>query len=157
MATKTYSIEMLSAETGIAARTLRSWIGHRVLPRPAGKTRAARYDENHVLRARVIRHLRERGDPLTVIRRIIAPLSTAQLTSLLPARSVVEAGGSAREQTLMESELAPAPVVANYPSVAWETVELMPGLLLMVKPDGPPAVKRTAGEIWRHYGLGARA
>jgi DNA-binding transcriptional MerR regulator len=97
MAIKTYSIEMLSAETGIAARTLRSWVGHRVLPKPAGKTRAARYDENHVLRARVIQRLRERGDPLTVIRRIIAPLARSAQVALAPAHECCrgERGGAA--------------------------------------------------------------
>jgi hypothetical protein len=44
----------------------------------------------------------------------------------LPAKSVaVESAGSGA-------------VVASYPSLAWETVELMRGMTLMVKSDGGP-------------------
>jgi DNA-binding transcriptional MerR regulator len=142
MATQTYSMETLSAETGIAARTLRSWIGRRLLPKPIGRSRAARYDESHALRARVIERLRNGGHTLRAIRSRIAPLSPSELTALLPNKRLVDEHG-----------VPPPPPATNYPFTMCEVVELMPGLKLMVEPNSGPASRRIADEICRHYSM----
>lgn len=142
MATPPYSIQVLQAESGIPARTLREWIRRRLLPKPSGRGRAARYDDRHLVRARVVQHLRIRDESLAAIRARIAALSEQQLLSLLPP---------APRPTTPEGVPLPPPA-PTYPSISWEVVHLMDGISLMVNPNRGPAVRRIADEIYRYYG-----
>ena len=49
MAERSYSLDELAAESGVNARTLRSWVTSKVLPKPIGQGRGARYSANHLL------------------------------------------------------------------------------------------------------------
>ncbi len=143
MAERTYSIDELAAECGINARTLRSWVTSKALPKPVGQGRAARYSAGHLLRARVIAQLRQRGESLQAIRGRIASLSPAQLNVLLTAPREVDSA----------QQPPPAP---TYPFAQWQMVQLMPGMALMVHSDGGPALRRIADEIYRHYNISTR-
>lgn len=139
MAERSYSLDELAAESGVNARTLRSWVTSKVLPKPIGQGRGARYSANHLLRARVIAQLRQRGDSLQEIRSRIGPLTPTQLHALImPPRE------GATPQT---------PSAPTYPFVNWQMVQLMPGLALMVQPKSSAAIQRIANEIYQQYSV----
>ena len=52
MAVGSYSIQQLQAETGVSARNLRYWIRLKLVPKPLGRGRGARYDDRHLVRVR---------------------------------------------------------------------------------------------------------
>jgi len=142
MAARTYSLRELQDLSGIQARTLRSWIKMKLISRPTGKGRGARYTEGQLLRARVIAQLRSKGTALRDIRAQLARLGDEQMSAMLRgARQVSEAQGPAPE----------APPAPTYPSVTWEVIELMAGLVLLVNPAKGPVMRRIAEEIHRHY------
>jgi DNA-binding transcriptional MerR regulator len=134
-----FTIQELTAKTGVPARTLRHWIREKLVPKPNGRGRGARYDERHLIRTRVVQHLRATMS-LRAIRSQIAAVSDEELAKLVPP---VRA---------MTPEGLPAPPPApTYPSTLWEVVHLMDGLVLMVNPT-KPVVRRIADEIYRYYG-----
>ena len=138
-----YSIHILAEQSGIAARTLRDWIKHKLLPKPLGRGRAARYDDRHLLRARAVQQLRGTGAPLRDIRIRLASLSEQELRALVPPAA-----------SPMTSHAAPAPPAdPTYPSIQWEVVELMDGMLLLVNPSRGPVLRRIADDIYRHYAM----
>jgi DNA-binding transcriptional MerR regulator len=140
---KTYSIRDLQALAGVKARTVRHWVRKRVLPKPLGKGRGARYTEGHVLRAKVTRQLRAQGASLPAIRLRLEGLADEQLQALLQS---------------VTPSVSPAvrvpPPEPNYPAVSWELVTLMDGLVLMVSSKGGAGLRRVAADIYRYYGGG---
>lgn len=142
MATGTFTIEVLQAETGVTLRTLRHWIRRKLLPKPIGRGRAARYDSRHLVRAHVIQDLRGKRLGLNAIHRRIASLSEEQLLAMLPPRP----------RALTPEGVPAPPPPPTYPSVTWEMIALMDGLTLMVNPSKGPALRRIADEIYRYYG-----
>jgi DNA-binding transcriptional MerR regulator len=144
MTNDSYTIQTLEAATGIQRRTLRSWIRENLLPKPLGKGRRALYDVRHLVRARVVKQLRDQGKSLRAIRAQIKMLSEAELMTLLP-----------REPRAVTAEGVPMPPPATtYPSVMWEVVPLMDGMMLMVDSRGRAGLRRIVEEIYRYYGGG---
>jgi len=142
MTNDSYTIEALEAATGVHGRTLRSWIRRNLLPKPNGKGTASRYDARHLVRARVIKRLRGQRQSLNAIRAQIKALSEPELLALLP-----------REPRAVSADGVPVPPPApTYPSVMWEVVTLMDGMMLLVNSQGGPALRRIADEIYRYYG-----
>jgi DNA-binding transcriptional MerR regulator len=142
-AAKTYSMQELQGLAGVRPRTLRHWVLERVLPKPIGRGRGARYTEAHVLRAKVTRGLRGQGLSLPAIRARLEGLAEDQLRALVPASpSVAPAAEGAR----------PPPPEPRYPAVSWEVVTLMDGLVLLVNPGRGAAIRRVAADIYRYYG-----
>jgi DNA-binding transcriptional MerR regulator len=152
----TYSIQALQAQSGVSARTLRHWVREKVLPKPFGRGRGARYDDRHVLRARVIHRLRATRLSLPAIRARIDKLSEPELLALVapePSATTTIAVPAPVPAQQSPAEAAPSPPPApTYPSSAWEVVELMDGLLLMVAGSKGPALRRIADDIYRYYG-----
>jgi DNA-binding transcriptional MerR regulator len=143
MAANLYSMQQLEAATGVTMRTLRQWIRLRLLPKPVGRGRGARYDQRHLVRAQVVLALRTKREPLRQIRQRIAELSEEQLGALVPAKPrATDATG-----------VPIAPPEPSYPSNKWEVVYLMDGLTLMVSGDRGPLPRRVADEIYRHYAM----
>lgn len=140
---KTYSIRELQGLAGVRARTVRNWVRKKVLPKPMGSGRGARYTESHVLRAKVTRHLRARGVSLPAIRRQLDGLREDQLVALLPP--------TAPSTPAPDGVPAPPPA-PNYPAVSWDVVTLMDGLVLLVNPSRGAAPRRIAADIYRYYG-----
>lgn len=138
---KTYGMPELQNLAGVSARTLRHWIRQKLLPKPLGRGRGARYTDGHVLRAKVIGHLRRQGAPLGTIRAQTERLSEEQLIALLPR---------ARPSLTPEGTPEPPPP-PSYPSVTWEVVALMDGLVLLVNSTKAPGLRRVADDIYRHY------
>lgn len=109
-----------------------------------GRGRAARYTEQHVLRARVIGQLRSKRLPLRDIRAQLGRLTDEQMVAMLPRP---------RAAHLTPEGLPQPPPAPSYPSVTWEVVALMEGLVLMVNSSKAPGVRRVADDIYRHYSV----
>jgi DNA-binding transcriptional MerR regulator len=139
----TYDMRTLAREVAVPARTIRHWIHERVLTAPLGKGRAARYDQRHLLRARVIAHMRGQRASLKQINKRIRDLSEVELKELLPK----PAGSVGPDGVPLEPE------EPSYPFYRWEVIELMDGLLLMVDPAKGAVYRKIAGDIFRHYGV----
>jgi DNA-binding transcriptional MerR regulator len=123
-------------------RTLRDWVHRKVLPRPVGRGRAARYTAQHLLQARATQHLRSSGAGLREIRNRLTALNEQELQALIPPPRPKTADGRPA-----------SPPEPTYPSMMWEVVQLMDGMVLMLNPDRGPVLRRIADDIYRHYGL----
>lgn len=142
MAVGTFTMQSLEQQTGVSARTLRHWIRQKVMPKPIGRGRGARYDDRHVVRARAVQHLRTSGRlSLAAIRSRISPLSDEQVLALIPPLP---------RPTTPDGVPVPPPA-PTYPAQTWEVVVLMDGLLLMVNPSQGAVLRRIADEIYRYY------
>jgi len=142
MGNGTYTIQTLLDELGISARTWRHWIRQKLVPRPIGRGRGARYDSRHLMRGRAVKALKAGGTSLRRIRGRIESLSEPELAALVPPLP--------RPTTPEGLPLPPPP--PTYPSVTWEVVELMDGRALMVNPSRGELLRRIADDIFRHYG-----
>jgi DNA-binding transcriptional MerR regulator len=143
MTTTLLGIHDLEKATGVPMRTLRHWARKRLLPKPIGRGRVARYTDSHLLRALAIKHLRLSKLSLNAIYKRIAPLNDEQLRALLPPPA---------RATTADGVPAPPPE-PTYPFAHWELVELMRGLFLMVDPRQGPVVRRIVDDIYRHYSV----
>jgi DNA-binding transcriptional MerR regulator len=133
-----FHIAEFQSRAGVQARTLRYWIKQKLLPKPVGRGRAARYTAGHLLRAKVIRHLRVQRTGFREIRSMLQSLSEEQLAATLPRPAVPDA--------------VPAPPPEpSYPSASWELVQLNAGLFMLVNPRRGPVVRQIADQIYRHY------
>ena len=132
----------LARMSGVPARSLRHWVRARLLPKPIGAGRGARYDERHLLRARAVLYMRAKTRSLEVVRERIDRLTHAEIVSFVEAHEQRAAGG------------VPAPPrEPAYPHATWEVVTLMDGMLLMVDPSKGAVLRRIADEIHRHYSV----
>jgi hypothetical protein len=134
----------LEQRSGVSARTLRHWIRQKLLPKPTGRGRGARYDDRHVVRAVVARQLRSTRASLPAIRTRIASLSDAELQAL--------AQSEARAASMSAGVVPSPPLAPSYPSTPWQVVTLVDGLVLMVNTTKGPLVRRIADDIYRYYG-----
>ena len=78
-ATERYSIDELSAETGVTPRTIRYYITEGMIPPAHGRGASATYDRRHLLKLKLIVELKDRFKPLETIKRELAGLSTDDL------------------------------------------------------------------------------
>jgi DNA-binding transcriptional MerR regulator len=74
-----YSIDQLSAETGISPRTIRYYITEGMIPPAHGRGASATYDRRHLLRLRLIVELKNEFKPLETIKRELDALTTDDL------------------------------------------------------------------------------
>jgi DNA-binding transcriptional MerR regulator len=139
---KTYAMHELQGLAGVQPRTLRYWMKLKVLAKPVGRGRGARYTDGHVLRARVIRQLRTQGLSLRAIRARIDALNEEQLTALLP---------KLRPNAVTGEGIPSPPPAPSYPFVSWEVVTLIDGLVLLVNTSKGPGLRRVVDDIYRHY------
>lgn len=72
-----YSLEELSALTGVSRRTIRYYIQLELVDRPDGETRAARYGPRHLEQLTRVRRLSAEGFSLNHIRHLIKEIPTA--------------------------------------------------------------------------------
>lgn len=63
-----YTIQQLSALSGVSVSAIRFYIRRGLIPRPEGNTRAARYGNEHLVRLRAITQARERNVTLDDLR-----------------------------------------------------------------------------------------
>jgi DNA-binding transcriptional MerR regulator len=142
MATRAFTMHELVAQTGVSVRTLRHWIRQKVVPKPIGRGRGARYDDRHLIRARAVAHLRKSGVSIARIRAQIGSRTDEELAAMVPPEA----------RALTPEGLPPPPPPPTYPSELWEVVPLMDGMALMVNPAKGEVLRRIADEIFRYFG-----
>ncbi len=143
MAAKHHSMRELQDMAGVQARTVRHWIRQKLIPKPLGRGRGARYTEQHVLLARVVQQLRAQRLSLRAIRTRLAQLTPEQMAAMLP---------KPRDARIAADGMPAPPPAPSYPSTSWEVVALMDGLVLLVNSSKAPGLRRIANEIYRYYG-----
>jgi hypothetical protein len=132
---------------GISQRTLTRWFAHGILGPAPRRGPGVGYTEGQVLRARAAGMLRVDIPSLDEICRLLDRATRAEL----------EAWAERGLPPLSPPEVVPAAVrAAAYPSVTCEHVDLAPGLALVVRADGDPAVRALAQEIYARFGPGRR-
>ncbi|HEX3777516.1 MAG TPA: MerR family transcriptional regulator [Polyangiaceae bacterium] len=130
----------LERAVGVQARTLRHWIRLKLLPKPLGRGRGARYMTTHVARANAIRRLRSERLSTPAIRARLTQLTEEQMAAMRPPVA---------PDTEAPREPPPEP---SYPFISWESITLIDGLVLLVSRSRGAAVRRIADEIYRYYG-----
>ena len=176
MTTGVYTSEQLVQLTGVGIRTFRHWIAVGILPGPRGRGPAARYDEQQLHRVRLVQALRAQGARLDEIKRRLSTMTPQEVHLIMatqpqsPSQPTQPRSPSEPTQpaTAVPANVAPSspaagPVAAasdatpaGYRVTSWDTIELMPGLLLMVGQNRGELVHRLAKEIWQHYGSSVR-
>lgn len=78
-ASETFDLKTLSAETGVAPRTVHFYVQQGLLPPPLGAGRAARYTAVHRDRLTLIRRLQDQHQPLAEIRKHLDRIPDAML------------------------------------------------------------------------------
>lgn len=83
MATRDYSIQDLTDQTGLPRRTIHFYTQQQILPPPQGAGLGARYGDEHLLRLRLIPLLRGQGLRLDDIRQRLNALDENAMRELL--------------------------------------------------------------------------
>jgi DNA-binding transcriptional MerR regulator len=149
------TIEELSERTDTPVRTIRFYISEELLPGPRGRGKAATYDEEHLLRLRLIRGLTEQHLPLAVIRDMTKDLSLDYVRALLAEATrrkgnvltlerespreyvtrLLEQARGVRERPSQPVYGAPAARPPSPPEERWRRLELAPGVELHLRED----------------------
>ena len=94
--TTPYSLKVLAELTGIEPRTIRSYIQSDLLPGPQTRGRNASYDENHLLRLKAIKRLKDvEGHSLRDIRQLLMSMTGEQIRKLADESNPTEQPTSA--------------------------------------------------------------
>jgi DNA-binding transcriptional MerR regulator len=88
---ESYSLKELCKEARVTERTVRYYIQEGLLPPPKGVGVFARYDQNHLLRLKLIRRLKEEYLPLAEIRNRLADLSQTELEDIATQSEILTA------------------------------------------------------------------
>lgn len=176
-----YLIGDLVEQTGLAPRTIRTYIARKMVPPPAGNGPAAVYGDEHVLRLTVIKRLRDEGHSLDAIQAALGDMSRAQMRAYVrrtqprePAKAPEPATPPSPVETpVLDGEPVPSgrrlPPTDGAPSVTmtardwtesaslpdtphWGIFPLLPGMALMVREDAAPVVRSAAAEILGRFG-----
>jgi len=139
-----YDIKRLLELAAISERTLRHWIREKLVPKPIGRGRAARYTADHLNRVRIIQHLRSTKLSLRKIRSVLSSRPEQELLAAIPKTA----------PRLPDALPPPLPEPA-YPHRLWQVLEVVPGLVVMVRADAGVMVRRIAQDIYEHYQLPA--
>lgn len=82
-----YTIAELEEETGVSARTIRYYVGQGLLAPAYGRGPSATYDLGHLLRLRLIQHLKEQRYTLTQIKDHLSRLTDEEIERMLGVES----------------------------------------------------------------------
>lgn len=78
-----YTIDELEDQTGVSARTIRYYIGQGLLAPAYGRGPSATYDLGHLLRLRLIQHLKSQRYSLSQIKEHVSRLTDAEIERML--------------------------------------------------------------------------
>ncbi len=136
---RSFTVEEVCAAAGIVPRTLKRWVAAGVVAPPTFRGRATRYDARQLAQARAARALLSKGRHLPEIARTTGKATLDELHRIAPP---------------------PEPPSPEVPHVAQpeipgmtrqRSVELLPGLSLMLRDDATPFVVNVAAEIVARY------
>ncbi len=137
--------------------TLRAWVRRSILPPATGRARGTRYSEEHVVRIRAVQALRGRGLGLAQAGTRVRSMTVEELAAFAshpPSVAAAPAPSPVGSPT-PAAQTPEAPVAYEFRAVEW--IKVMPGLTLMVDPNGGEILRRIAQEIVTRYGLRAGA
>jgi hypothetical protein len=176
-----YLIADLVERTGLAPRTIRSYIALKIVPPPVGNGPAAVYGDEHVLRLVAATRLRAEGASLNAVAAKLGTMSMAQVRAYVrkteprpadPAPAAPPQPASPVDPPVLEGEpvsarrqlprdgAAGGDLASRWPSdgaslpptAQWGIFPLLPGMALMVREDAAPIVKSAAAEILGRFG-----
>ena len=90
MENQTYTIQELSQITGLPRRTIHFYSQQGILPSPDGAGAGSTYNENHLVRLKLIPILRSQGKRLDQIREVFNSLDIEELRQQLLHRNLSE-------------------------------------------------------------------
>jgi DNA-binding transcriptional MerR regulator len=131
MSENEFSIQDLCDQTGLPRRTIHFYIQQEILPPPIGSGLGARYQAEHLLRLKLIPHLRQQGLKLDDIRRKFHATDRTGLEQLLaqtPASPLPLASAAAQAQ------------LAN-PAQAYLAYHLAHGIIVFAPKEIAPDVR----------------
>jgi DNA-binding transcriptional MerR regulator len=137
MGMRTWKLDELAREGGVAARTVRYYVQRGLLPAPVFKGRDTVYSDEHLLKLRAIRKLQDRFLPLDAIQ---AELERASLDAL---RELVEGAEQGHPYRDPPPE-APRVTTVDTHLSRWV---LAPGLELTLADDADAATRALADEL----------
>jgi DNA-binding transcriptional MerR regulator len=167
-----YTMSDLQERSGLSARTIRDYISSGYVNPPRGRGTAAEYDEESLLQVVSVARMRKRGESWSAVAEI-AGWSLEELRAFVkkteppapdpppppddpPAlegepvsRARLPRGGASPKDLSPGSRTSDAELPAG---ARWVLAPLLPGLVLMVKDDVSPLVRRAAAEIIERYG-----
>jgi len=142
-----YSMLDLEQRVGVPSRTLRFWIRKRLIGKPLGYGRGARYTEEHLQRATLVQRLRAQRQPLGRIANQIKALTAAEVAAQL--------GSVDPAPTTASIVLRPDPysvlAARTKPPIEWHMRLLETGVVLMVNAAAPPDVQYRAEQVYLSY------
>jgi DNA-binding transcriptional MerR regulator len=142
-----YKLDELAREAGTSTRTVRYYVQRGLLPGPRFRGKDTAYDDEHLLRLRVIRKLQDAYLPLDAIAAELEGKSVVDLERMLaaPARRASRPPPHAPH--------APHPPhpphTPHAPSGAqtWRRLTVAPGLEVSIADDAPAEVQAVAGRL----------
>ncbi len=149
-----YAIADLASLSGVTPRTIRYYVSVGLIPAPEQAGRAARYDEDHLRRIRLIRRLQEQHLPLAEIRSRLASLSNDEVAEAL-ATPDPEPPGSALDYIRSLASRS-APRVAEAPAIRHTEDPATPSARPLPHPAPaapPPPSARPGAAMWERIPL----
>lgn len=129
-----FSLQQLSEQSGLTIRTIRYYIQQGLLAPPIPAGPHTRYEQGHLDRLRMIRHLQQRHLSLAEIRELLASKSDDEVQAALPQESGTLAYiRAALEQSGVKSEAAEPSVTLPRARSHWERLELGEGVELHLR------------------------
>lgn len=147
----TFGIGELAMRAGVTPRTVRYYVAEGLLPPPGGAGQNRVYGEDHLLRLRAIRRLKDAYLPLEEIRSRLGGATAEELRRIAEEASGAPAaaeGSRALEyleavlgaqRSISPREAGAVPPASDAAGDAWRRVELAPGVELQYRPTGDPA------------------
>ncbi len=165
----TFSIETLAEQTGISVRTIRFYIAEGLLAGPGARGKGASYNDEHLLRLRLIRQLSEQRVPLMEMRDLLNHLSRSEVQKLLleEEQRVLERANAAQSlspkdyvdtllQGAQEARQRRAALLPNTPPAAPGAPSASPTPLAPLPshyPRRPASQEMPSSEVWERWEL----
>ncbi len=146
-----YKARELATRGEVTLRRVRLYVEEKLLPPPLARGNGRVYTEQHLVKLRAIRALRQKGMLLKDIQTRLRSASTEELVAIGGA-SPAAAGTGTAEAGATASGTAEE-TAARSLGQRWQRIELLPGMELHVRADAGPLLARLAQEIHARYAV----
>lgn len=128
--TREYRISELAREAGVTKRTIHYYIGRGLLPPPEGAGVASSYNEEHLVKLRLIKKLQEQYLPLVKIRDILAAMNLDEAKEVLAQPGSLSGSAYAGPESEEAMEAGNHPVRIEGQASSYTRVDLGMGIEL---------------------------
>ena len=133
-------------------RRVRLYVEEKLLPPPLARGNGRVYTEQHLVKLRAIRALRQKGMFLKDIQTRLRSASMEELAAIGgEAPASTEPGAAATGEATASGATEEA--AARSLGQRWQRIELLPGMELHVRADAGPLLARLAQEIHARYAV----